>query len=271
MDFSIRHFAEVGSTMDTAKELIREELSSPAIILADRQSSGRGRIEGRRWEGAAGASLLMTLCLRGKAASQSAPPLRVGLGVVDVLSRSAGPAFRIKWPNDIMGLRSGGSPADRRPASWGKLGGLLCEVCGEWFLAGIGLNLRPAACPAELAQAAASVEEAAAACRGEAGMNPDGSVGAEALAWLEDAEALADAIGEAVAGRLEGEGWRADYERLLWARGEEVNFMAGHPERGEVRRGRIRGVDAAGRLVLILPGGAEESYWSGEISSVRAV
>ncbi len=102
-------------------------------------------------------------------------------------------------------------------------------------------------------------------------MNPDGSVGAEALAWLEDAEALADAIGEAVAGRLEGESWRADYERLLWARGEEVNFMAGHPERGEVRRGRIRGVDDAGRLVLILPGGAEESYWSGEISSVRAV
>jgi len=271
MDFSIRHFAEVGSTMETAKELIREGLSSPAIILADRQSSGRGRIEGRRWEGAAGASLLMTLCLRGKAASQSAPPLRVGLGVVDVLSRNAGPAFSIKWPNDIMGLRSGSSPADRQPAPWGKLGGLLCEVCGEWFLAGIGLNLKPAAYPAELATAAASVEEAAAAFRGEGGMNQDGNVGAKALAWLEDAETLAAAIGEAVYGRLGDEGWRADYERLLWARGEEVNFVAGHPERGEVRRGRIRGVDDAGRLVLILPGGAEESFWSGEISGVRAV
>lgn len=278
MDFSIRHFAEVGSTMETAKGLIGGGLPSPAIILADRQLSGRGRIEGRRWEGAPGASLLMTLCLKGDAASRPAPPLRVGLGVVDVLARFAGPAFRIKWPNDIMGLRGGGlangaanggapngeangAPKDRKPASWGKLGGLLCEIYGEWFLAGIGLNLRPAAYPPDLAAAAASVAEAAIAYR----------AGAAALSWLEDAEALAAAIGEAVARRLGDDAWRDGYERLLWARGEEVNFVAGHPERGEIRRGRIRGVDEAGRLVLATSGGEEEAFWSGEISSVRAV
>ena len=284
MDFSIRRFAEVGSTMEVAKALIREGLPSPAIILADRQSSGRGRIEGRRWEGAAGASLLMTLCLKGDAASRPAPPLRVGLGAVDALTRLGGPAFGIKWPNDIMGRRGGGFAAGAaygaaygategaapapRPASWGKLGGLLCEVYGEWFLAGIGLNLRPAAYPAELT-AATSVEEAALACRGASGtrLGP----GAGALPWLEDAETLAARIGEAVVRRLGDEGWRADYERLLWARGEEVNFVVGHPERGEIRRGRIRGIDDAGRLVLVLPGGAEESFWSGEISSVRVV
>jgi BirA family biotin operon repressor/biotin-[acetyl-CoA-carboxylase] ligase len=269
MDFSIRHFAEVGSTMETAKGLISGGLPSPAIVLADRQLSGRGRIEGRRWEGVPGASLLMTLCLRGNAASRPAPPLRVGLGVVDVLARLAGPAFRIKWPNDIMGLRSGGLANcaaggeldGRKPASWGKLGGLLCEVSGEWFLAGIGLNLRPAAYSPTLAAAAVSVEEAAAAhCAGTAG-----------LSWLEDAEALAADIGEAVARRLGDDAWRDDYERLLWARGEEVSFVAGHPERGETRRGKIRGVDEAGRLVLATGGGEEEAFWSGEISSVRAV
>jgi BirA family biotin operon repressor/biotin-[acetyl-CoA-carboxylase] ligase len=254
MDLTIRRFAEVGSTMETARRLIAEGLPSPAIVLADRQRAGRGRIEGRRWEGAPGASLLMTLCLRGNAAARPAPPLRVGLGVVDVLTQLMGPAFSIKWPNDIMGLRSGGA------AAWGKLGGLLCEASGEWFLAGIGLNLRPAAYPAELAATSTSVEEAATA-----------SGGAAALAWLEDVEALASAIGEAVASRLEDDAWRADYERLLWAKSEEVRFVAGHPETGEVRRGRIKGVDEAGRLVLVLAGGGEESFWSGEISGVRTV
>lgn len=251
--------------METAKGLIGGGLPSPAIILADRQLSGRGRIEGRRWEGAPGASLLMTLCFKGDTASRPAPPLRVGLGVVDVLARFAGPAFRIKWPNDIMGLRGGGlangAANGRTTASWGKLGGLLCEIYGEWFLAGIGLNLRPAAYPPDLAAAAASVAEAAIAYR----------AGAAALSWLEDAEALAAAIGEAVARRLGEDAWRDGYERLLWARGEEVNFVAGHPERGEIRRGRIRGVDEAGRLVLATSGGEEEAFWSGEISSVRAV
>ncbi|MCE1196208.1 hypothetical protein LWX53_06890, partial [bacterium] len=123
--------------------------------------------------------------------------------------------------------------------------------------------------PAELAAAATSVEEAALAHRGASGGRP--GAGAGALPWLENAEALAADVGGAVVGRLGDAGWRADYERLLWARGEEGNFVAGHPERGDVKRGRIRGVDDAGRLVLALPGGAEESFWSGEISSVRVV
>jgi biotin-[acetyl-CoA-carboxylase] ligase BirA-like protein len=273
MDFSIRRFAEVGSTMETAKRLIAEGLPSPAIILADRQNAGRGRIEGRRWEGAPGASLLMTLCLKGNAAARPAPPLRVGLGVVDVLARLAGPAFSIKWPNDIMGLRAGSAAADfapaddRKPALWGKLGGLLCEASGEWFLAGIGLNLRPAAYPAELAATATSVEEAAIAGGGSFGAN----AAAAALLMLKNTEGLALAIGEAAARRLEDDAWRGGYERLLWAGGEEVRFVAGHPESGEVRRGRIKGVDEAGRLVLVLAGGGEESFWSGEISSVRTV
>jgi biotin-(acetyl-CoA carboxylase) ligase len=207
----------------------------------------------------------MTLCLRGNAAARPAPPLRVGLGVVDVLTQLMGPAFSIKWPNDIMGLRSGGAAASRVAAdeplsAWGKLGGLLCEASGEWFLAGIGLNLRPAAYPAELAATSTSVEEAATA-----------GAAAATIPWLDDAESLASAIGEAVASRLEDDAWRADYERLLWAKGEEVRFVAGHPETGEVRRGRIKGVDEAGRLVLVLAGGGEESFWSGEISGVRTV
>ncbi len=177
-------------------------------------------------------------------------------------------------PPDLAAEAADGAADAPRPASWGKLGGLLCEVCSEWFLAGIGLNLRPAAYPAGLAAAATSVEEAAIACRREGG-TPGGrssaSAAADAFPWLEDAETLAAAIGEAVVRRLGDNGWRADYERLLWARGEEVSFVAGHPERREIRRGRIRGVDDAGRLLLAMPGGAEEAFWSGEISSVRAV
>lgn len=283
MEFTIRRFAEVGSTMETAKVLIDEGFRSPAIIMADRQMAGRGRIEGRRWEGTPGASLLMTLCFRGNVASKAAPPLRVGLGVIDALTRLAGPAFGIKWPNDIMGRlmeapmtdrpASGASGTSSPPVAWGKLGGLLCEVYGDWFLAGIGLNLRPAAFSPELATKSSSVEEAARAFAAErARRAPPAKVsGLGALSGLPAPEALAVTIGEAVARRLESDDWRPDYERLLWARGEEVSFVAGHPERGEIKRGRIRGIDEAGRLVLTMGNGKEESFHSGEISSVRSL
>ena len=56
-------------------------------------------------------------------------PLRVGLGVA-VAIESAVPELRVKvkWPNDLV---VGGR----------KLGGVLCERCGEHVLVGVGLNL----------------------------------------------------------------------------------------------------------------------------------
>lgn len=121
--------ARIGSTSDRARELVRERRPLPALVVADRQTAGRGR-QGRRWESDAPTGLWLTAVL---AVARSAPaavlPLRIGLAAARALE-SVAPGFRaqVKWPNDLT-------------APGGKLGGVLCERVGDVLLAGIGVNL----------------------------------------------------------------------------------------------------------------------------------
>ncbi len=121
--------ARIDSTNDRARELVRAGLPLPALVVADRQSAGRGR-RGRRWESDTPLGLWLTVAVA-TAPSSTAHilPLRIGLAVARALE-SLVPDLRlaIKWPNDLT-------------ASGGKLGGVLCERVGDALLAGIGLNL----------------------------------------------------------------------------------------------------------------------------------
>ncbi len=252
MEFQLRRFATVGSTMDIARSLIASETESGLIITADAQTAGRGRIEGRSWEAGPGTSLLMTLCLKGDFSAAIAPSLRIGLAVHDVLSKYAPSRILIKWPNDILGLSVVEDDAQPR---FRKLGGLLCETTGGWLLAGIGINLRKESYPETLKEKAISLVEVA-------GIMPE----PDRLA-----SALAIAIAEAAVSRLEDKAWREDYEKALWGMGEEIGFRVGHPERGDEKKGKIRGIDGSGRLLLLGEKGEAEAFWSGEISSLKSV
>lgn len=121
--------ARIDSTNDRARELVRAGLPLPALVVADRQSAGRGR-RGRRWESDTPLGLWLTVAVA-TAPSSTAHilPLRIGLAVARALE-SLVPDLRlaIKWPNDLT-------------AGGGKLGGVLCERVGDALLAGIGLNL----------------------------------------------------------------------------------------------------------------------------------
>lgn len=273
-DFPLLRFSEVGSTMDKARELVQDVRADGLIILADIQRAGRGRLAGRVWEGNAQASLFMTLCLkkergvpRAAAAEPSEEglfPLKTGLAVLEALSelevfRALGPfgdkalPFRIKWPNDIMGLR--GSPA---AGLYAKLGGILCEGNEKWLFAGIGLNVGKNAYSSALKISATSLEETAA------------DAGAGAFPFP-DNETLARSIGRALASRLGKSEWRADYESVMWGLGDTVVFSAGRPDSKDLRAGTIAGVDDCGRLRLVGKNGAIEVFWSGEISAIRAL
>ncbi len=148
---TVEFHSRIGSTSDRARELAENGLPLPAIVVADRQSAGRGR-RGRRWESDTPRGLWLTAAVgldtavagRGEA---TVLPLRVGLAVSRALERFA-PAIRVevKWPNDIV-------VGDR------KLGGILCEGVPGAVLIGIGLNLNhPAAeLPADVAPRATSL------------------------------------------------------------------------------------------------------------------
>jgi len=269
MDIELHHFRKIGSTMDAARDCIDRGAGTKLLILADEQTDGRGRIEGRTWTGSPGSSLLMTIALKQEPLFSEAFPLKVGLGVFDLLSRLAAgrsirksasasppgageaPLFLIKWPNDIMGLDRA-SPGDYR-----KLCGILCESGKGWLLAGIGLNLRRTAYPDSLIGTATSLEEIV-------GVNSPGK--GMILPEIED---VALGIAKAVVSRIGDPGWMGDYKKYMWMREKNVGFMVGHPSLGQWETGSIFGVDDSGRLLLRDERGEMKAFLSGEISKLR--
>jgi len=111
------HVASTSSTQDLARDL-----PVGAIVLADHQSHGRGRM-GRRWEASPGSALLASFVLT------PGPVLSLAAGVA--AAEACGADVRLKWPNDLL-------LGDR------KLGGILVEVSGGKAVCGIGINLTSA-------------------------------------------------------------------------------------------------------------------------------
>jgi len=124
------------STNDDAKRLAQAGAGEGTIVIAGRQSGGRGRF-GRTWaspEGGVYASVVLRPPL---APSELAPvALVVAVGVARGLA-GLGCEVGLKWPNDVL---LGGR----------KLAGILVETaaevdCVEWVVAGIGVNVAGAA------------------------------------------------------------------------------------------------------------------------------
>ncbi len=127
-------FATVGSTLDVAHLLAAEGAPAGTLVLADRQSAGRGRL-GKSWRSELGAGVWLTLVERpNDLAALDVLSLRVGLALAPALDAFADGAVRLKWPNDVY--------ADGR-----KLAGVLVEArwrdgLPEWVAIGVGVNVR---------------------------------------------------------------------------------------------------------------------------------
>jgi BirA family biotin operon repressor/biotin-[acetyl-CoA-carboxylase] ligase len=115
------HLRETTSTNDRARELAARGAPHGTLVTAGVQTAGRGR-QGRTWTAPPGSSLLLSLVLR---SFDGLLPLRAGLAVADV----AGPAARVKWPNDVL-------------IDGSKVAGILAEARPQegWTVLGIGLN-----------------------------------------------------------------------------------------------------------------------------------
>ena len=125
----------------TSSELLRRaECGAPAgtVIVADRQSAGRGR-RGRQWLSAPEASLTFSLLWRfsGPPSQLSGLSLAVGVGLAKALERLGAQGVCLKWPNDVLLRQSDG---------FAKLAGILIELAsdrrGSQVVIGIGINLQ---------------------------------------------------------------------------------------------------------------------------------
>jgi BirA family biotin operon repressor/biotin-[acetyl-CoA-carboxylase] ligase len=133
---AIDHHERLGSTSDRALEqAARGETPLPLLVLAERQTAGRGRGTNRWWsdEGALTFSLVLA------APPEQLPPSRwpqvalvAGLAVSEALQTLAPAAdLRVKWPNDVF--------LDGR-----KVAGILSESVPGWrdrLVVGVGVNV----------------------------------------------------------------------------------------------------------------------------------
>jgi len=152
--FRLHFFTTLRSTSDHAAAMRRRgDLYAPAIVLAARQTAGRGRGT-NTWFSAAG-SITATFVLPVNATL--APhhlPLAAGLAVRDAAAEVAGnPDVRLKWPNDLVYATPTGKHGRGALPPFQKLAGLLCERLDQVDLIGLGLNVNPPAkrLPADLA------------------------------------------------------------------------------------------------------------------------
>ena len=129
----IHYFPEVSSTMDIAKEMARKGHSHFSVMIADRQTSGRGRLR-RTWHSNDG-GLYFTLILRPNIPLQWCFRVNfaASLALCRTVRRMTGLNAAVKWPNDIL--------IDGK-----KLSGMLSEMEAEaemvsFVTVGIGINV----------------------------------------------------------------------------------------------------------------------------------
>ncbi|SOD84189.1 biotin--[acetyl-CoA-carboxylase] ligase [Streptomyces sp. Ag109_G2-15] len=125
-----------GSTnSDLVARAVAGKAGEGAVLVAEEQTAGRGRLE-RQWTAPARSGLFFSVLLR----PAEVPvdrwgwlPLLTGVAVATGLSKAAGVDTALKWPNDLL-VTVGGEER--------KAGGILAERAGtDGVVIGVGINV----------------------------------------------------------------------------------------------------------------------------------
>ena len=219
----------VGSTSDRALELAaRGDPKLPLLVLAERQTAGRGRGTNRWW--AAEGALTFSLVLdapESKLTPERWPQwsLVAGLAVCEALAALApGGEWRLKWPNDVF-------------LNGGKICGILCEsVPGskDRLAIGVGVNINNS-----LAVAPEEIRIA-----GRALIDLDGrrlDLTAVLLAILDKLDEVWTLLSQKSFAHL-----ASSYRERCFLTGKTLTITSA----ADTLTGRCRGIDDAGALVL---------------------
>ncbi len=150
LNFKVLYFEEVSSTQDVAFSLINSGVSEGTIIIAERQTKGRGRL-GRKWLSPMG-GLWFTIILTPSISPNYVTLLSlmtgcaVALGIQDITNVRP----ELKWPNDVL-------------INGRKVAGILVEMLAEadrlrYALVGVGINVNNEI-PKEVSDSAISLQQ----------------------------------------------------------------------------------------------------------------
>ena len=240
----IRILDTVDSTNNLCKALAAQGAPSGAVVVADQQTGGRGRM-GRAFFSPPGKGVYLSVILRPEAAPRQLLHLTCAFAAAmcDGVERACGLRPEIKWTNDLI---SGGR----------KLAGILTELSIEaesghvqYAVLGIGVNCcqRPGEFPPEVADKAGSLEMALGAAVDRNRLTAE---------MIRAAEELSRTL------ISEKEMWMGKYRRSCVTIGKEVEVL----RLDSMEKGLALDVDEDGGLLVRYSDGREETVSSGEVS-----
>lgn len=236
-------YRETDTTNADAKKLAEEGAPHGTLVVAERQTAGRGR-RGRVWESSdAGEAIYMTLMLKPDFSPDHASciTLLTALAVTSVLEELCGEPFQIKWPNDVT-------------LHGRKVCGILTEMsaeagCIRHMVIGIGINLNQREFPQEICETATSVLRETGRTMSRA------QTIAHVLLFFEQ-------YYEQFLQTYDLSAVRERYERYLANKDREVRVL---DPKGEFD-GIARGIADGGELIVERPDGERVEVYAGEVS-----
>lgn len=99
----IKYFDSIGSTNDEALAWAANDKPNLSVVVADEQTTGRGRLD-RKWFTPKGTALAFSVLLRPAADEKPYLTRAVGLAALAVADalQTRGLVVQIKWPNDVL-------------------------------------------------------------------------------------------------------------------------------------------------------------------------
>lgn len=130
---SVDVVAATGSTNTDLAGRAAAGLAEGAVLVAEEQSAGRGRLD-RRWSAPPRSGLFFSFHLKPRVPVERWGwlPLLAGVATASAVARTAGVDAALKWPNDLL-VTVGDEER--------KAGGILAERAGDGVVVGIGLNV----------------------------------------------------------------------------------------------------------------------------------
>ena len=127
---SFEAYDSLPSTNDRIIDLAKEGAPAFTVVVADTQTSGRGR-SGKSWKSLQGLGLWISFLIRPRMGEvQLLAPILMGIATTRAVETICPNLYlEIKWPNDVL-------------MNGRKLGGILCEKMGPSALVvGVGINI----------------------------------------------------------------------------------------------------------------------------------
>ncbi|HEF4760964.1 TPA: bifunctional biotin--[acetyl-CoA-carboxylase] ligase/biotin operon repressor BirA [Pseudomonas putida] len=229
----------IDSTNAEALRAIERGQAAPFLVLAERQTAGRGR-RGRKWISPFAENVYYSLVLRidGGMRQLEGLSLVVGLAVLQTLREFGLASAGLKWPNDVL-------------VGQKKIAGILLELVGDpadvcHVVLGVGINVNM--------QSADEVDQQWTSMRLESGKLFDRNRLVARLGEMLRQYLIRHQAGGFLAIQSE---WEQNH---LW-QGRSVSLIAGVNQID----GEVLGIDSQGALRLKV-GGVEKVFSGGELS-----